>query len=309
MSFFKNVSNFLFSGNITLAEETVSSVIMSQITEGSLADVSRFLSQPNDEILKTFEYSQYQTLLNMCVKKQDSEGALILFTEFVSQECGVNPKLIINWKSNKEFVNWFNAHVAKKTDMPAVPPSNSYWTMFDYNQFIGADLQDTITWDKFLRGNGVSGTDRENTYGQLPGTDATGSLDKADDNVKNAVSRASGETSVAHSPDQKTDDEQTSGIDPNQMYKDKWSQEVGRTHSDREADQDKIRAARLSKYGTTSMPKKVPSQNGGGRRTKYSNSDEMNWASKFNGLKLSNKLPAGVKNPNDLKDWFEKNGQ
>lgn len=318
MSILKSISDLLFSGKKQLAESEIRNVIRTQLTEGSLADVKNFLLKPKNEILQAFQYSQYSQLLKACVTDKDSEGALILFTEFVAQECGVNEKLITNWSKSKEFIRWFNEYIAKQENIPAVPAANSTWTMFDYGYFIGADLQDTVSFSNNLRGNGVSVTDREDTYGKMSGTNTTGSLDNAPDSVKAAAAQAAIDTTPAHSPNVETDKEQSANVDAKGTTKALRAQNVGDNPIDRKIRNQDMVSTQHKKDSLQGRPGNNSQgygdrPNTGTRSDKYSrknNSDvEKSQTSRLNAAKNDPSVPEwATRSPSNFDSWEKENG-
>lgn len=221
MTDFKDITSFLLNGNVHLAEETLNNIVNYKLMENSLANVSGYLKSNKNDILKTLEYSNYRNLWTDAVVNNNTDEALSVFTNFVANEVGVNPRLFKTWQLNKEFIDWYNVNIAAKVDLPPVPPSNTFWTKFDPDG-LGTEYQDDIHGTS-ARSNGVTSGHRENEFGKVGDADSVGNVSPE---VGDAISKASDKTDVRNR-DMGSDVSLTKDVDANDVTKSLRSQNVG----------------------------------------------------------------------------------
>lgn len=307
----KDITDLLMKGDIHLAEEKMNDFVTAELTEGTLADVKRYLYQDKNKILNALLNSGYGNMWNDAVYADDSDTALAIFTNFVSDECGVNPNLFKKWKSNVGFIEWFNDNIAKEANITPVKPVNSYWTNFD-PEAVGPEYQDTVG-GKGLRSDGVTSGHREDLFGQLPSSEVQYGLENAPDNVKASVAAADADV---RNRDMGADD--TSEIDADGARKAKIAQNVGDNAIQRKIDNHsmvakqnaKDRKAGLKGNGSGSFNDRMGSGTRSSAYTRKTNTDaEEAMTNRLNAARNDPSVPAwATRSSSNFADWEKENG-
>lgn len=303
MSFIKNITESLMTGNIFAAKKAFNNLVMEAVpaVKPNLRDVKELLSNDPKAVVKNFLDSRDgQSLLGYA--GDDSNVGIDHFVKYISDVTGVHPNLFKNWNSLKDVVQFYNDNVTGLVELPKIEDPKQYWTHFQMDVIPTDDVSDQ---DHVMPNTGM-------------GAVTQGQRDDFVGNSEDAIANAERETHVSNR-DFGADTDLTKGINHKDARGVKDAQEVGVTNADREEFRNNARVARDAKYGAAGIDsvqgtnvsgaKSFSSRQNspGGRPKKNNDAAEKDITNKYNAMKLAGKLPAGVKNPTDLKAWLENN--